>query len=208
MHAPAQPDSASHPRGPRADATRTAIVETAERLFRSMGYQKTTVADIARDLRMSPANVYRFFGSKSAINEAICARLLGGLSAHVWGIARGSGTPPERVRTLFASLHQQMLTLFFREKRMYDMVTAAMQENWETIETFVHDIDTALRHIVMDGQAEGLFARDLDAHVTARLIHATMLGFTHPTLIEQCIDDDLPALAAAMAEFCLRALRP
>ena len=54
----------------RAEATRARIEETAERLFRTMGYQKTAVADIARELGMSPANVYRFFPSKSAINEA------------------------------------------------------------------------------------------------------------------------------------------
>ena len=42
----------------------------AERLFREIGYQKTTVADIAKELRMSPANVYRFFDSKKAIPRA------------------------------------------------------------------------------------------------------------------------------------------
>ena len=41
--------------------TRERILVVAERLFRQIGYQKTTVADIAKELRMSPANVYRFF---------------------------------------------------------------------------------------------------------------------------------------------------
>jgi Bacterial regulatory proteins, tetR family len=40
----------------------------AERLFRQIGYQKTTVGDIAKELRMSLANVYRFFESKKAIS--------------------------------------------------------------------------------------------------------------------------------------------
>ena len=34
---------------------RERILVTAERLFREIGYQKTTVADIAKALRMSPA---------------------------------------------------------------------------------------------------------------------------------------------------------
>jgi AcrR family transcriptional regulator len=37
--------------------TRERILVVAERLFREIGYQKTTVADIAKVLRMSPANV-------------------------------------------------------------------------------------------------------------------------------------------------------
>jgi len=57
---------------------RERILTTAERLFREIGYQKTTVADIARDLRMSPANVYRFFDSKKSINAGVARAIDGG----------------------------------------------------------------------------------------------------------------------------------
>jgi len=52
----------------------------AERLFRQIGYQKTTVADIAKELRMSPANVYRFFDSKKSIHEGVARGLMGARS--------------------------------------------------------------------------------------------------------------------------------
>jgi AcrR family transcriptional regulator len=55
---------------------REQILVTAERLFREIGYQKTTVADIAKALRMSPANVYRFFDSKKSINAGVARRLM------------------------------------------------------------------------------------------------------------------------------------
>ena len=57
--------------------TRERILVVAERLFRQLGYQKTTVADIAKELRMSPANVYRFFDSKKAIHEGVARTLMG-----------------------------------------------------------------------------------------------------------------------------------
>ena len=57
--------------------TRERILVVAERLFRQIGYQKTTVADIAKELRMSPANVYRFFNSKKAIHEGVARSLMG-----------------------------------------------------------------------------------------------------------------------------------
>jgi AcrR family transcriptional regulator len=57
--------------------TRERILVVAERLFRQFGYQKTTVADIAKELRMSPANVYRFFDSKKAINAGVARALMG-----------------------------------------------------------------------------------------------------------------------------------
>ena len=49
--------------------TRERILVVAERMFREISYQKITVADIAKVLRMSLANVYRFFDSRKAINE-------------------------------------------------------------------------------------------------------------------------------------------
>jgi AcrR family transcriptional regulator len=64
------------------------ILETAERLFRHYGYGKTNVADIARELGMSPANIYRFFASKVEIHQAICGRMLVGVRTLVEDISR------------------------------------------------------------------------------------------------------------------------
>jgi AcrR family transcriptional regulator len=60
----------------KSDDTRARIIETAEALFRRVGFAKTAVADIAGELGMSPANIYRFFPSKNAIVQAICQRCL------------------------------------------------------------------------------------------------------------------------------------
>ena len=72
--------------------THKLIVEVADRLFRQIGFEKTTVADIARELSMSPANVYRFFAAKSEINEAVCMDLLGKIEAEAEKIAASRGT--------------------------------------------------------------------------------------------------------------------
>ena len=80
--------------------TRERILVVAERLFRQIGYQKTTVADIAKELRMSPANVYRFFNSKKAIHEGVCRSLMGEVETR----RNGSPTRLERRRIVFARL--------------------------------------------------------------------------------------------------------
>ena len=75
----------------RTEDTRARIMETAETLFRRLGFAKTAVADIAAELGMSPANVYRFFPSKNAIVEAICQRCLSELEEKAWAVARSRG---------------------------------------------------------------------------------------------------------------------
>src|SRR3981189_2034035 len=85
---------------------REPILRGAERLFRQIGYQKTTVADIAKDLRMSPANVYRFFDSKKAIHEGVARSLMGGVEEAAQQIARRPGTATERLRELLTTVHR------------------------------------------------------------------------------------------------------
>src|SRR5512143_1918288 len=85
---------------------RERILVTAERLFREIGYQKTTVADIARELRMSPANVYRFFDSKKSINAGVAKRLMTEVEEASARIAAGKDDPAERLRRLITSVHR------------------------------------------------------------------------------------------------------
>ena len=77
--------------------TRERILVVAERLFRQIGYQKTTVADIAKELRMSPANVYRFFDSKKAIYEGVARGLMGGVEQAAQTIASQPGPAAARM---------------------------------------------------------------------------------------------------------------
>src|SRR5437762_11304581 len=86
--------------------TRERILVVAERLFREIGYQKTTVADIAKVLRMSPANVYRFFDSKKAIHEGVARPLMGGVEEAAHAIANRPGRAAFRLRELLPTVHR------------------------------------------------------------------------------------------------------
>lgn len=196
----------------RAEATRDRIEAVAETLFRTIGYQKTTVADIARELAMSPANVYRFYPSKSAINQAIAARLLSGMEHGAWEIARGPGTPPERLIRLLRFLHEYELSRFFTDRRLHDMVSAAMTEHWDVVERSIHTMIGAIRHVVMDGMSSGDFAR-ADPEATAMTIKHAFMMFNHPMLVADCIahgqtEETLSGELDRLIAFTLRALRP
>ncbi len=115
-----------------APTTRCRILATAAGYFREIGYQKTTVADIARTLKMSPANVYRFFDSKKAINEAVLERLIGEIEALVSEIAARPGlTATERLVAAIDLLHRDCTRRCEEFPRLHEMVEAAMGESWE-----------------------------------------------------------------------------
>src|SRR6476660_7027442 len=86
--------------------TRERILVVAERLFREIGYQKTTVADIAKVLRMSPANVYRFFDSKKAIHEGVARALMGEVEEAAQSIAAVRAPVAQQLRELLSTIHR------------------------------------------------------------------------------------------------------
>ena len=50
------------------------IVESAFQVFAQMGYEKTTVREIASKSGMTPGNIYRYVGSKDDILHFLCQR--------------------------------------------------------------------------------------------------------------------------------------
>ena len=117
----------------KPDDTRVRIMDAAEALFRRLGFGKTAVADIAAELRMSPANVYRFFPSKNAIVEAICQRCLGELEEKAWAAARSRGSAAERIERLVLETLAYHKDNHLTDQRVNDMVLAAIELSWGAI---------------------------------------------------------------------------
>src|SRR6266581_6514707 len=99
--------------------TRERILVVAERLFRQIGYQKTTVADIAKELRMSPANVYRFFDSKKAIHEGVARTLMGEVEDVTAAIANRSGSAATRLRELMTTINRMNSERYIGDSKLH-----------------------------------------------------------------------------------------
>jgi len=191
------------------DDTRARIMETAEALFRRLGFAKTAVADIAAELKMSPANVYRFFASKNAIVEAICRRCLSEVEGKAWAVARSKGSAGERMERLILEIlayHKENLLI---EHRVNEMVLFAMDHMWDTIRAHKEIMRNVTELILRDGIASGEF-EPVEPRATADLIMRSVLSFTHPALIGQCLEEghDLEAEARGSVRFLLRAITP
>ena len=184
---------------------RERILTTAERLFREIGYQKTTVADIARDLRMSPANVYRFFDSKRSINAGVAKRLMREVEQASSKIASGNKGAAERLRQLLATVHRMNSDRYVADSKMHDMVAAAMEENWDVCRLHMECITGTIATVIADGVASGEFPVT-DVNAAALCTCTAMVRFFHPQLIAECADKPGPTLDQ-MIDFVLAGLR-
>lgn len=184
---------------------RRQIIETAERLFRQIGFQKTTVADIARELRMSPANVYRFFAAKSEINGAVARKLMGEVEEAAERIALDRGPASERLRALIKTTESMNADRYISDRKLHDMVEAAMTDNWPIVLQHIDTIAGCMARVIGDGMASGEFAPG-DPELATRLVHTATMRFCHPRLMVECADKPVPTIDQ-MVDFCLAALR-
>ena len=184
--------------------THRLIVEVAERLFRQLGFQKTTVADIARELNMSPANVYRFFSAKSEINAAVCRDILGKIEAEAEKIAATRGTASQRLQNLLASVERSHHKRYMSDRKLHELVEVAITENWSIMNEHNRRIAAIVEQVIANGMAGGEF-RPGDAAVAARLVNTACIRFCHPRLMVEYDQKPEPTLNQ-MIGFCLAAL--
>ncbi|MFC0242088.1 TetR family transcriptional regulator [Rhodopseudomonas telluris] len=180
------------------------ILVVAERLFRQIGYQKTTVADIAKVLQMSPANVYRFFDSKKAIHSGVARHLMGEVEQAAASIAAESGPAGDRLRKLLSTVHRMNRERYVGDEKLHEMVAIAMEENWDVCVLHMQQIVGAITQIVTQGAASGEFDVP-DVAVAAGCTCTAMMRFFHPQMIAQTINKDGPTIDQ-MIDFILRSL--
>src|SRR5215204_3429506 len=190
----------------KPDDTRARIIEAAEALFRRIGFAKTAVADIAAELGMSPANIYRFFPSKNAIVEAICQRCLSEVENKAWAVARSKAPAAQRLERLILEILAYHKENLITEKRVNDMVLAAIEQSWEAIRAHKQVMRTVTELIVRDGIETGEF-EPADPGETADVIMRSVIAFTHPVMVAQCMEDgrDIEGDARSTVRFLLRA---
>jgi len=172
---------------------RACILATAERLFREIGYLKTTVGDIAKTLKMSPANVYRFFDSKKAIHEGVARRLMGEVESAAAAIAASETPPVDRMRELLATVSRMNAERFVGDAKIHEMVAIAMEQSWDVCEAHIERITMCIGAVIADGVKAGVF-KTANVELAAKCVCTGMVRFFHPQLIEQCAHKPEPTL--------------
>lgn len=202
-------DAAALPgtRGDPEHEMRQRILAATEARFRHYGYNKTTVADIAGDLGISPAYVYKFFASKLAICEAIVGEMVNRVGAQLEAVAHLDQPASERLRLLYKTLLEQSVGLYFQERKLHDLIRVGMDERYAAVDRLKARMRTAARTIVEAGRASGEFEQRTPIADVVDGIWISLVPFAHPSVLEHLIDNvDLDRHARHMADLALRGM--
>jgi AcrR family transcriptional regulator len=182
------------------------ILDTAERLFKHYGYTKTNVADIARELSMSSANIYRFFASKAEIHQALARRMLSAQYEMLLANARGPGSAGDRLTRHIVLQHRITVETMLDDEKVHEMVLVAMEQQWQVIEEHIIRIRNLVQSVIEDGIANGEF-REQDSLMAAECFAHCGVSVCHPQLVSKKLAQAELVTPEDLAAFILRALK-
>ena len=159
--------------------TRQQIVSTAFRLLMHHGFEKVSIIDIARACRMSHANVYRFFRSKTDILEAVEDEWLASIEEFVRLVAAQPGSAAQRieevaVRFFLVRIDQfeKYPQFFFTLRTLFERLPSALPKRRKLLT----DLFTEL---IAEGIKTGEFI-SLSVPAAVALLENATAVFIHP----------------------------
>jgi AcrR family transcriptional regulator len=192
--------NSSPARGPIDHEVRDQIVTAATEHFRLYGYEKTTVSDLAKAIGFSKAYIYKFFESKQAIGELICANCLHEIETDIRTAIDGTDRPPEKLRRMFKVIVESSLRLFFEDRKLYDIAASAATERWDAARAFEERIQLMLQDVLLQGRETEDFERKTPLDETTNAIYLVMRPYLNPLLLQHSFDytEDAPAQLSSL----------
>ncbi len=185
------------------------IFEATERLLGKFGYDKTTVADIAREAGISKGAIYLHFKSKDELVEKLLIHAMLGFSAN-WFQA----IEDDPKGGLIGNMYLNMLKVIDQTPLMAVIMRqdGAILGNYlkKKDNFFVKNQRQGMRHeFVALMQAAGAIRQDLDPKVVAHIMD--MISFGMVTIAEFVPTEQIPPtdeVIKGIADFMHRALTP
>jgi AcrR family transcriptional regulator len=194
-------------RGPTEHEVRAQIVDAATEYFSRYGYEKTTVSDLAKEIGFSKAYIYKFFDSKQAIGEVICANRLAAIVAAVNQAVADASSATEKFRRLFKALMLSGSQLFFQDRKLYDIAAVAAGAPWPSVKGYEEQIRRFVTDIVLQGRESGEFERKTPLDETVNAIFLVMKPYFNPLLLQYNLEAAEEA-TMQLANLVLRSLAP
>jgi AcrR family transcriptional regulator len=186
--------------------TREKIREAARQRFRVYGYNKTTMAEIAKDCDMSAANLYRFFENKLDIAVSlVCSCLADEESQLSQTITQASKSSSEKLKKyIFATLYHTYRQAS-EAPHISELVNAVCEARMDLVEQHMNNKIQILASLIQAGNDNGEFSvRDPLQNADAILTATTL--FDLPMLTPLFSLEKLEQKATALTELLLNGL--
>lgn len=185
---------------------REQILEAAENRFRTYGFGKTTMAEIAGDIGMSTANLYRYYENKLAIGSAMAGKCFCERKEHLTEILSRAGiTESERLETFVMEMLITMHAQFSNEPKVAELVEVIITKRPDMIHEKIESDKKMIAEILQKGNESGEFEVN-DVNEMSGYVLAATAQFVTPFFMSIFPLDELERLAKGVVKLILNGL--
>ncbi len=182
------------------------ILAAAFERFVRFGYNKTTMAEIAKDCDMSAANIYRFFNNKLDIGAQLASQCLSTLVEQQSDIVANKQKPAsERLRELVFTTLEYTHNQWQETPLVNELVTALCSDRCDIVQTHRQAEHDVIIKLLEDGNRSKEFRID-DPQDTASAIQTAITLFSMPLLMPTYSREEFDKKAGALVRLLLSGL--
>ena len=182
------------------------ILDAAEQRFRAYGYNKTTMAEIATDVGMSTANLYRYFKNKLDIAADCAKRCLDGRAEQLRAVVDQQNVKAaDKLEQYFLTIARYTYTEAHDNIKINELVAHIIAERKDIVKLKNQREQAYIAEILAQGNTQGEFDVS-DVIATAEVVHVSLALFQTPFFMSLYDLDTFESLATRSARLIINGL--
>ncbi len=182
------------------------ILDAAEARFRTYGFGKTTMAEIAGDLDMSTANLYRYYENKLAIGAAMAGRCFCNREEILTEVLNRSNiSESARLEIFVLEMLRYGHSQFSDEPKLSELVDAIVKKLPDLVHAQVDSDKRFIAQILQKGCESGEFKIENIDEMSSYVL-AAIVKFSTPFFITMFPLEELERLAKGVVKLILNGL--
>ena len=164
--------------------TKKRILNTARKIFFTIGYSKTTMDELSTELRMSKKTLYQFFNSKQILLEAVIYDFFQEFQNKINQLLEKNNHNGLGIFKQFLFLVQSQISQF--NIHAFDDIRKNNPDAWQKINQLRKSmINGKLRELLKQGKKDETIRKDVDLDIIVLIILNTIQSIAIPEVISQ-----------------------
>lgn len=188
------------------DELRLTILAAAEERFRTYGYNKTTMVEIAQDCGCSAANLYRYFPSKQDIAEAVSLRCMNDrVDALREVIRQPNASAEQRLRSYVTQNLKYTQEIYADSPKIIELVAYMLEQRQGLVHEKIRAQCSLIAEILAYGNETGEFVIN-DVITTAQTVYAALTAYDVPIFHTLYSPEEFEEMASNTVDLLLKGL--
>lgn len=193
-------------------ATREALIDAAEQVFRREGVTRTSLAEIAAEAGVTRGAIYWHFRDKAELLDAMCERTVLPLDAALARAGEAAREDPLGALRAFAVDALARLARDPRTQAVFEILfhkcelVGELAERSAAQQTDRRACLCSVESVFQLAIAKGQLPPDTDTRLATSMMHAYVIGLMHEWVLDPA-DYDLAAAAPAMIDVFIAGLK-